>query len=463
MSTGASNSTIRAATAAMAAQNTVDGTAVTLSTSAAGIDIQIGLWNTTTKAFTTDSNAVSDANNTNAFPAVKVWAKRTSANGNPISLVFGQVLGAKTCDVNATAVAELYPADSQNYSGTGATTQLQTTSDPWLAGVSSSAQTTAYQTPPLGYTDGKTGTASSPDSNYGSSTDHFWKYDLANPSSYGQTKSSKNFSSDSQTGQPYSSPMQVGSSSGALVNGVNTIAVVPGDLIQLSNFTQAGTTPVNNDFTKTSNYNAQGSNGGTYAIYSNTDDPNDNGNGPGGQPENGISNIYVPVNSAIGVFLDNNDPTSTGEGGVSPSNPNGTAPTGWTTAPRSLIIPTFEPQLRNKSFYVGNGQTSSSAEQSIIVPTGATRFFLATMDGHEWSNNSGGFNFSINEYKIVIVQRGRCERMDYRRQGVSSPGSLSQSLHIVIPTEEPDCGQHKIPSLLEHICTDLRIGDICRS
>ena len=119
MSTGASNSTILAAAAAVAAQNSVDGTTLTLNTGNASTDIQIGLWNTTTKAFTSDANAVADANNTNTYPAIKVWAKRTAAGGNPISLLFGTIIGAATCDANATAVAELYPYSTTSYNGTG--------------------------------------------------------------------------------------------------------------------------------------------------------------------------------------------------------------------------------------------------------------------------------------------------------------------------------------------------------
>jgi Flp pilus assembly protein TadG len=401
MSTGASNSSILSAAAAVAAQNTVDGTTLTLSTGNASTDIQVGLWNTTTKAFTANSTPLASANNTNTFPAVKIWAKRTSANGNPISLVFGQVVGASTCDVNATAVAELYPAASQSYNGTGATDQLHSTSNPWLAGVQSTDDTTAYYNPPSGVTNGKTGTASAPDTAYPSTTNHYWKFDVANPAGYGQTMGTKEFSTDNQTGQPYGSPMQVGSSAGGAVNGVNTIAISPGGVLQISNVTQAGSANVNNDFTSSDNFNADGYDG-SYSSDSNTDSPTNAGLGAGGSPENGISNIYVPKCSIIGVFLNDNDPVS--DGGVSAGNPTGTAPTPLDFSGQTARDYTnIEPQLR-QTFFVGDGTTSSGVQQSIIVPVGATRFYLATMDGHEWSNNSGGFDFSINEYKIVIVQ-----------------------------------------------------------
>jgi hypothetical protein len=402
MSTGASNSTIRAAAAAVAAQNTVDGTTLTLNTGNSSTDIQIGLWNTTTKAFSSDANAIADANDTTTYPAVKVWAKRTAAGGNPISLVFGQIIGAGSCDANATAIAELYPYSTTSYSGTGATTMLHSTSNPWLAGVQSTDYTTAYYNPPSGVTNGKTGTASAPDSAYASSSsDHYWKFDVANPGAYGQTMSTKEFSTDYQTGQPYGSPMQVGSSGGGTVNGVATITIAPGSIIQITNVTQAGSANVNNDFGNTDNFNADGYDG-AYTSDSNTDSPTNAGLGAGGSPENGISNIYTPKVSITGVFLNDNDPVS--DGGVSAANPTGNAPPALDFSTQTARdYGQIEPSLR-QTFFVGNGTTSSGAQQNIIVPTGATRFYLATMDGHEWSNNSGGFNFTLTEYKIVLVQ-----------------------------------------------------------
>jgi Flp pilus assembly protein TadG len=405
MSAGADNATIRSDASAMAASNTVDGTAVSLSTSAASTDIQVGLWNSSSKTFSANATPLTSADDTTTFPAVKIWAKRTKANGNPISLAFGGILGAASCDVHGISIVELYPVGTVSYNGTGVTNQLHTTSDPWLAGVASTDSTTMYLDPPTGYTNTVKGTGSSVDTSYGSSTtDHYWKYEAANAAKYGQTMSSKQFSSDYQTGQPYGSPMQVGSSAGGAVNSISTIPIKPGSILQITSVSQAGSTNVNNDFVKTSNYDATGSNGGTYHMYSNTDDPADAGNGPSGSAENGISNIYAPINSIIGVFMDSNSPLAASEGNVSAGNTTGTAPSALdysTQSARDYSI--TQPQLR-QSFYVGNGQTSGGDQQTIIVPPNATRMFLGTMDGHEWSNNSGGFNLTISEYQIETVQ-----------------------------------------------------------
>ena len=180
---------------------------------------------------------------------------------------------------------------------------LHTTSNPWLAGVQSTDDTTAYYSPPAGVTNGKTGTASAPDTTYGTlSTDHYWKFDVANPAAYGQTMSTKEFSSDYQTGQPYGSPMQVGSSGGGTVNGVATITIAPGSIIQITNVSQAGSANVNNDFGNSDNFSADGGLNGAYTSDSNTDSPTNAGMGTNGSPENGISNIYTPKSSITGVF-----------------------------------------------------------------------------------------------------------------------------------------------------------------
>jgi hypothetical protein len=64
---------------------------------------------------------------------------------------------------------------------------------------------------------------------------------------------------------------------------------------------------------------------------------------------------------------------------------------------------TISPELR-QPFYIGNGQTANGEPQTVIVPKGATRFFVATMDGHEWSNNVGGFTATIQQSSVSIVK-----------------------------------------------------------
>jgi Flp pilus assembly protein TadG len=405
MSTGDSLGGIRTTAETIANKNTVDGTPVVL----VDTDILVGLWNGKTKSFTADSNAMSKANANASSPtyaAVQVSASRTKAKGNPISLIFAQVLGAKTCDVHAVTVVDLFPITSVSYngSGNGSKDMLHTTSNPWLSGVATADDTTAYWGQG-GKRGSVTGTGSSQDDGYATTKgNHFYKYDEANPSQYGQSMNTKLFSTDTASDQPYSSPMQVGSQNGGSVNGVNTISIVPGAILTITNVKQAGSTNVNNDFTSKSNYDATGNNGGSLSYYSNTDSPTDAGNGPNGSAENGISNIYAPLNSIVGVFSDGKDPTGSKEGNVTQSNPDGTAPKALDySTQKARDYTNISPSLR-QSFYVGDGQTSSETQQTIVVPPNATSFFLGTMDGHEWTNNSGGFDLTINEFTLMTVK-----------------------------------------------------------
>lgn len=100
---------------------------------------------------------------------------------------------------------------------------------------------------------------------------------------------------------------------------------------------------------------------------------------------NGISGYTTTLNSLIGVFLDNNLPTDS-------------------TAPFSLDFSSTSSQaylslspLLKQIFFIGDGLTGTGngSQQTVVVPIGATRLFLATADGFGWNNNSGTFTVNI--------------------------------------------------------------------
>jgi hypothetical protein len=99
--------------------------------------------------------------------------------------------------------------------------------------------------------------------------------------------------------------------------------------------------------------------------------------------ENGISDIIVPIDSLLGVFLGPNQP-----------DPNLTPGTLDFTTDASRNYPTLNPLLQ-QVFFMGDGVTSGGIQQKIVVPIGATRLFLGTMDGFEWKNNIGAFYVNI--------------------------------------------------------------------
>jgi len=110
--------------------------------------------------------------------------------------------------------------------------------------------------------------------------------------------------------------------------------------------------------------------------------------------ENGMSDLYAPMNSLIGVFLDDETPDS-----------YGTVPSvlDFSTS-QSREFTALSPEMR-QPFFIGDGRTTDGTVQQFTVPKGATRLFVGTMDIYEWNNNSGSFSFSAhNSGKVVLVK-----------------------------------------------------------
>ena len=109
--------------------------------------------------------------------------------------------------------------------------------------------------------------------------------------------------------------------------------------------------------------------------------------------ENGIADVYAPIDSVIGVFLDDTQPSTT------------SAPAALdfsTDASRSFS--TLKPLLK-QPFFIGDGRDDNGNPQHFVVPTGATRLFLGNMDTYEWSNNLGSFSMSVrNTSSVSTVQ-----------------------------------------------------------
>ncbi|MDA1274070.1 MAG: Ig-like domain-containing protein [Verrucomicrobia bacterium] len=99
--------------------------------------------------------------------------------------------------------------------------------------------------------------------------------------------------------------------------------------------------------------------------------------------EHGIADLVAPKNSLTGVFLGPDDPD------FSPT------PLGLNFS--SVLGRDFN-ELRPKlkqPFFIGNGLTSFEERQKFLVPDGATRLFLGTMDGVGWYNNGGSFTVEV--------------------------------------------------------------------
>ncbi len=103
-----------------------------------------------------------------------------------------------------------------------------------------------------------------------------------------------------------------------------------------------------------------------------------------GGSENGIAELSVPFDSLIGVFLDSSLPSLSSP----PSALDFSTP-----AERDFLA--LSPQLR-QPFFIGDGQTSTSVVQRFVVPAGATRLFLGTMDAFGWFDNTGQFLVTVS-------------------------------------------------------------------
>ena len=99
---------------------------------------------------------------------------------------------------------------------------------------------------------------------------------------------------------------------------------------------------------------------------------------------NGISGINAPWASLVGVFLGPDAPQLT---------PTPSALDFSTIASQDYL--TLSPQLK-QVFFIGDGRTSTGAQQNIIIPTGTSRFYLGMIDGvGAYNNNGPGFDVKI--------------------------------------------------------------------
>ena len=101
-------------------------------------------------------------------------------------------------------------------------------------------------------------------------------------------------------------------------------------------------------------------------------------------PNYGISQILnAPLSSLLGVFLDDTQPNLTA------------APAALDFSSIGLNFSSLAPQLK-QVFFIGDGLTGTGtgAVQNFIVPTGATRLFLAPFDSTT-NNNIGSFSVTV--------------------------------------------------------------------
>lgn len=102
------------------------------------------------------------------------------------------------------------------------------------------------------------------------------------------------------------------------------------------------------------------------------------------EKENGIADVVAPVNSLIGVFLDDSTPN--------PIIP----PDGVDYSQGAGIDFTLTAPSLLKPFFIGDGKNSEGTVQKFYIPPGATRLFLGSLDPSDQENNVGSFVVKIN-------------------------------------------------------------------
>jgi hypothetical protein len=95
--------------------------------------------------------------------------------------------------------------------------------------------------------------------------------------------------------------------------------------------------------------------------------------------ENGIGDLFAPIDALIGVFL-------------GPAQPDSSAAPGAVLDFSTLASRDFASlsPLLKQPFFIGDGLRNDALTlQSFVVPVGATRLFVGTMDGFDSFNNVG--------------------------------------------------------------------------
>jgi hypothetical protein len=84
----------------------------------------------------------------------------------------------------------------------------------------------------------------------------------------------------------------------------------------------------------------------------------------------------------MGVFLGPDQPSLTA------------APAGLNFQTLGLDFSSLSPELK-QLFFIGDGKNAADQVQSFVVPAGATRLYLGTMDGFGWFNNTGAITVDV--------------------------------------------------------------------
>jgi hypothetical protein len=168
-----------------------------------------------------------------------------------------------------------------------------------------------------------------------------------------------------------------------------------------------------------------------------------------GETRYGISNIFAPMESLLGVFLADNPPNPSATPGTLDFRAGGNVSGG-------VDYLTLSPTLQ-QVFFIGDGRTSGNVLQRVIVPAGATRLFLGTMDSSGWFNNGGSFQVTVPAVAIDIKPDTTINSINLANGGVIPVtifGSATFDVTQVDVTSVVFAGAHAAQFTLEDVNGD---------
>ncbi|MDB5328415.1 MAG: hypothetical protein JWM57_3984 [Phycisphaerales bacterium] len=349
--------------ASSVAQNRANGQAINFIPAQ---DVDIGIWSTTTRTFVTTTDL-------NVANAVRVTLRCTSARGTAVPLTFLPAIGGRRSqDITAVSIAMIDYTGNAGGAGNGRYEYfIPATSNPWLSGMPKSTVASgnnAHDNPDY---------AGDPYEDMGLSKSLARGLGYLTGGSTNSGSSISNYSAWGDYAAKMASPIEAGG-----------IAVSGGSPVTFDGLNGGA-----NNMASSTTYDADGNTGSNvWNVPDSADWSTIYGGSPNTGAESRISNVHAPLNSVIGVFLDDKQPNKT----------TGTPAALDFSSSASRDFATLSPKLK-QPFFIGDGRDASGDVQQFIPPAGATRLFIGTMDEYEWSNNVGGFYVTAHAKGRIIT------------------------------------------------------------
>ena len=154
--------------------------------------------------------------------------------------------------------------------------------------------------------------------------------------------------------------------------------------------------------------------------------------------EDGIANVRAPFESLVGVFLDDRRPDKS------------KAPKKLDFSDLGLKFVSLAPELK-QIFFIGTGRTKAGVPRRYLIPKGATRLYLGTMDGYQWNNNTGSFVVTVTLEREDVSSRmlSAGSEIRYQKWACMADHSPCTPEEALVETKGPGLYHVVLPAHLE--------------